>query len=37
VFDLDTNELLVHDRGYIQSGNIQIHEDGATELIPTEP
>lgn len=27
IFDLQTGALLVHDRGYIQNGNIQIHSD----------
>ena len=34
IFDLTSGALLVHDRGYIQNGNIQIHSDtGSTELI----
>jgi hypothetical protein len=38
VFDLTSGVLLVHDKGYIESGNIQIHEDtGDSELIPTTP
>jgi hypothetical protein len=37
IFDLETNVMLVHDRGYLQNGNIQIHLDtDATELVPTE-
>jgi hypothetical protein len=37
IFDLETNVLLVHDRGYIQNGNIQIHSDtNDSELVPTE-
>ena len=33
IFDLQTGTLLVHDKGYIQNGNIQIHGDtGDSEL-----
>jgi hypothetical protein len=36
IYDLQTGTLLVHDKGYIQNGNIQIHGDtGDSEVIPT--
>lgn len=34
IYDLDSGQLLVHDFGYIRSGNIQIHLDGS-ELVET--
>jgi hypothetical protein len=36
IYDLRSNTLLVHDKGYIQNGNVQIHQDTKdTELIAT--
>lgn len=36
IYDLRSNTLLVHDKGYIKSGNVQIHLDTKdTELIAT--
>jgi hypothetical protein len=36
IYDLRSGKLLVHDRGYIQNGNIQIHLDTHdTQLIPS--
>ncbi len=33
IYDLETGALLVHDLGYIQNGNVQIHEDHTSELV----